>query len=170
MDSKVLFDLKKTIILCKDENQLLDLEINLKHVVNIFNFKLEYKNDFSEEEIKDIKNSISLAVSYLNVISWKLQNITTQNTNKRVEELLHYKKEILEVFEISFERYLTNFSRTKILKEENSELKSQLNELKNRMNSINTKDKKNELKQIRVKIEKLNTELLSFLDKKIDKE
>lgn len=131
METKTLLNLKKEIIECQDTHRLLELEINLKHFCSLFSQKIKYEEALINEiEIKDMKNSISLANSYLFVISWKLTCIKLEKENNKINSLIENKNEIFKIFEMTFTGFLANYLNSKQLKSENAVLKKKVKEMK----------------------------------------
>lgn len=93
--------------------------------------KLQYDApEMSEGDIKDIKNSISLANSYILVIDWKLQCIKADKENDKINSLLKNKNETFKIFEMTFNGFLDNYLNAKQLKSENVALRKKLKEMK----------------------------------------
>lgn len=130
-----LLKLKNEIISSYDTERLLELEINLKHFMTIYTYKLEEAELEDDEQTKDLKNSLSLAKSYLSVINWKLSCIKLDKENEKIKTMVDNKSEIYDIFEMGFENFLVNHSTSKTLKNENSELKKRLNDIKMSTNS-----------------------------------
>lgn len=143
METRTLLKLKEEILSCNETPRLLELEINLRHFISIYSTHIEDDSADDEEQIKDVKNSISLAKSYLSVINWKLAAIKIELENKKIAILTEIRQPLYQMFEGSFEMYLNEYGNTRKLREENSELKQLLNEAKIKSNSqILTDEKK----------------------------
>ncbi|MFW2135997.1 hypothetical protein ACK2M7_06915 [Chryseobacterium sp. TY4] len=136
MKTRTLLDLRKEIIDCKDESRLLELEINLKYFNNLQEAKSEQTEDYSEEEIKDIKNSIALAVSYLRVIEWKKQMLQIEKETNKINAIVDGKNIMLDMFKISIDSFLVNNYSAGDLRIRNNELKKEIAELKKQISNL----------------------------------
>ncbi|WP_277111529.1 hypothetical protein [Chryseobacterium taklimakanense] len=160
MEKTTLLKLKTEIISCTETERLLELSINLRHFITIFNHKLA-EPEISEETEKDIRNSVSLAGSYLKVIHWKLSSVKLDQENERIKILLQNKEGLFSFFEAGYEKFLNDHSATEKLKEQNAELKRLLNEQKLKSKSQKTIEER-ELKKLKEKSLALYNQILQL--------
>lgn len=173
MNNQSLLYLRKEILDCTNEDRILELEINLKHFINLFDQKLlENDESLTIENMKDIKNSISLAKSYLSVLHWKKENITVEKSIKKTNLIIDNKNEIIRMFENCFEAFLTNhfnYNRLKAenieLKEKNRELTIELLEKPDLTPQVNTNHLLEELENLQTKMQENAMAVLELLQK-----
>ncbi|SEH68578.1 hypothetical protein SAMN02927937_00872 [Paenimyroides aquimaris] len=185
---EILYKIKNSIIASNDEKTLIDLEVNLKHYINLKSYVVENTEEYSELEIKNIKNVISIGTAYQKIINWKKYNIQLDKRVAAINSLANSKKELFDIFETTKQTILSNYYDFEKLKAENAILRSELAKLNQQKDVFLNQQKElsdlpigvhpnkmhrlkevKDLKKIRRKIEKMSEELFSYLDEKIQK-
>lgn len=127
MKKEQLLLLKEEILEGKDPERLLELDVNLKHLISILGYRIkDNRGEYTEGEIKEFKNSVAIARSYLRVIGWKLENFRLERETERIDAISKNKQVILEIFESGIESILNSQLDTGKLRTDNGELKRQL--------------------------------------------
>lgn len=179
-DLEILYRIKDDVVFANDEHTLINLEINLKHYINIKKSIEENFEEYDIEDVKNTKNAISIAIAYHNIIKWKKFNIQLDKRIATINSLINLKSEVFDIFEKTKQISLSSQYDYENLIEENKDLKQQLSQLKREKevsnlpigvhpNKMHRLKEVKDLKKIRRKIEQLSEELFSYLDDKIEK-
>lgn len=128
MKKEQLLLLKKEILQGTDTERLLELDVNLKQLISIFDYRIREKtgNEYTEGEIGEFRSSVTIARSYLRVIGWKLENFRLEREKERIDSITKNKRVILEIFESGMESVLNSQSDTEKLRADNLALRDQL--------------------------------------------
>lgn len=128
MKKEQLLLLKKEILEGTDTERLLELDVNLKQLISIFDYRIREKtgNEYTEGEIGEFRSSVTIARSYLRVIGWKLENFRLEREKERIDSITKNKRVILEIFESGMESVLNSQSDTEKLRADNIALRDQL--------------------------------------------
>ena len=128
MKKEQLLLLKEEILEGTDTERLLELDVNLKQLISIFDYRIREKteNEYTEVEIGEFRSSVTIARSYLRVIGWKLENFRLEREKERIDSITKNKRVILEIFESGMESVLNSQSDTEKLRADNIALRDQL--------------------------------------------
>ena len=128
MKKEQLLLLKKEILQGTDTERLLELDVNLKQLISILDYRIREKteNEYTEGEIEEFRSSVTIARSYLRVIGWKLENFRLEREKERIDSITKNKRVILEIFESGMESVLNSQSDTEKLRADNIALRDQL--------------------------------------------
>lgn len=130
MKKEQLLLLKKEILEGRDSERLLELDINLKQLISILDYRIREKteNEYTEGEITEFRSSLAIARSYMRVIGWKLENFRLEREKERIDAITKNKRVILEIFESGMESVLNSPSDTEDLHADNIALRDQLSQ------------------------------------------
>jgi len=128
MKKEQLLLLKEEILEGRDSERLLELDVNLKQLISILDYRIKENtgNEYTEGEIGEFRSSVAIARSYLRVIGWKLENFRLEREKERLDAITKNKRVILEIFESGMESMLTSQSDTEKLRADNTALRDQL--------------------------------------------